>query len=251
MSRLTIVVSETDRPAALRISLDGMVLGEAAWNVPTPVDPGVHDVVASAPGTVQRTFSVSIGPQAETASVVVVLEKEPPVSVALVSPVVASARVNVATAAALSSAPSSDGNVDLSSSTLAATNNLPGPGPASASRLRIAAYMFGAGGATGLLIGGIAGWWAYTNWSRFKAECPREDACNWAGQRYGNAAQTAARVTDIAVVAGVLALTAGGSLLYVSRRMAQEPAAGEHSRDLTFTPTISSRGVGLALGGGW
>lgn len=49
--RLSYLVVAVDAPAAgQEVARDGVLLGRAAWGVPTPVDPGIHVVRASAPG---------------------------------------------------------------------------------------------------------------------------------------------------------------------------------------------------------
>jgi hypothetical protein len=45
-----LVVKVPERVAGLKITLDGVPLGEALWDTPIAVDPGQHDVHAEAPG---------------------------------------------------------------------------------------------------------------------------------------------------------------------------------------------------------
>lgn len=45
-----LVVKVPERVAGLKITLDGVPLGEGAWDTPIAVDPGQHDVHADAPG---------------------------------------------------------------------------------------------------------------------------------------------------------------------------------------------------------
>src|SRR5262249_1988800 len=50
LSRLTVAVASAAKIDTLEIKLDGVVIREAAWGVPAPIDPGKHRVEASARG---------------------------------------------------------------------------------------------------------------------------------------------------------------------------------------------------------
>jgi hypothetical protein len=50
----------TDRPAGMKITLDGLALQEAAWDTPIDVDPGEHSVHAEAPGRLSFDGSVTL-----------------------------------------------------------------------------------------------------------------------------------------------------------------------------------------------
>src|SRR5260370_26051532 len=58
LTRLTVSVPGTARAAGLSVTVDGSPLGEAAWGIGLPVDPGKHVVRAEAPG--KRPFETSI-----------------------------------------------------------------------------------------------------------------------------------------------------------------------------------------------
>ena len=61
-------------PPQLVVKRDGVVLGEAAWGTPVPVDPGAHVVEASAPGKTTWTTTVEVRSAPSTTVVVPVLE---------------------------------------------------------------------------------------------------------------------------------------------------------------------------------
>jgi tetratricopeptide (TPR) repeat protein len=54
LSKLSIEVESG--PPDLEVRRDGIEVGRASWGMPTPVDPGEHDIVASAPG--KQSWSV-------------------------------------------------------------------------------------------------------------------------------------------------------------------------------------------------
>jgi hypothetical protein len=60
--KLRIDVPEANRVSGLEIRRDGMLVGAAQWGSPVPVDPGEHELVATAPG--KRTLSQKIRTEA-------------------------------------------------------------------------------------------------------------------------------------------------------------------------------------------
>jgi hypothetical protein len=71
VSRLTFAVRPPARVPGLTIKLDGEVVGQAAWSSQLPVDPGAHDVVASAPGKLDRRVTVQVTGIADTKTVTI------------------------------------------------------------------------------------------------------------------------------------------------------------------------------------
>lgn len=58
LPRLTIVVPPETRTPGLAITRDGSSVGESQWGTPVPVDPGDHQLSASAPG--RKTYSDTV-----------------------------------------------------------------------------------------------------------------------------------------------------------------------------------------------
>ena len=58
LPRLKIIVSAATRAPGLEITRDGSVVGEAQWEVALPVDPGSHQIEATAPG--RRAFAGAV-----------------------------------------------------------------------------------------------------------------------------------------------------------------------------------------------
>ena len=71
LSRLAIVVPEASRVAGLDVKRDGESVGAAQWGTPLPVDPGVHEVLASAPGKRAYKAQLEIAGDASTAKVLI------------------------------------------------------------------------------------------------------------------------------------------------------------------------------------
>lgn len=80
LTKLTIVVSK-DAPAGLEVHRDDSVVGAAEWGVAVPVDPGPHDVSASAPGRMPWSVHQVLAPRPETTSVTVPALDAAPVAV--------------------------------------------------------------------------------------------------------------------------------------------------------------------------
>ena len=83
LARLTVDVPVAADIPALEVRVDGALVRAAARGVPTPVDPGLHQVEARAPG--RKPWSQRVGVSLGTANIVVtvpVLETEPAATIA-------------------------------------------------------------------------------------------------------------------------------------------------------------------------
>jgi hypothetical protein len=78
LSRLTIAVAPQAASTDLELRLDGVRIGPAAQGVALPVDPGRHQVEASAKGRLSFSQEVVIGPNADQRVIVVPALGEPP-----------------------------------------------------------------------------------------------------------------------------------------------------------------------------
>lgn len=65
LSRLTIQVPPAARAPGMRLELNGVEIGQAAWGDPLPVDPGEQEILATAPGKIDRRTKVTVGTNAE------------------------------------------------------------------------------------------------------------------------------------------------------------------------------------------
>jgi hypothetical protein len=78
LSRLTLVLAPEVNEPELSIALDGVGIGRAALGVPTPVDPGKHQVEVKAPGKKPWSAAVEIGAAADTQTVTIPVLETPP-----------------------------------------------------------------------------------------------------------------------------------------------------------------------------
>ncbi len=62
LSMVSVHVEDEARAAGVTVKLDGAPLGAAAWDTPFPVDPGPHNVEATAPGHQAFSNTFTLGP---------------------------------------------------------------------------------------------------------------------------------------------------------------------------------------------
>lgn len=234
LSFLTIVVREADHVSELEIKLDGTVLGPAAWNGATPIDPGNHVLEARAPGYAPFSRTLTVGTTPARHSLVVALVRD--VVPARQGPTAAQADAARLPARRLDTAPERQTG--------------PGSEYAAAATFNSAAYGAVAVGVAAVAVGTTFGVRAFSRWSARNRECPM-DACTPAGLGYAQEAETAALTANISVGVGVAALLVGGYLFYrahtksKSASGAAAPATGMGQASASLTPH------GLALAWAW
>jgi hypothetical protein len=68
VSKVTITIDDGSKDAGLEVKMDGAIIGAAGLGTALPVDPGVHEVTATAPGKKPWAGSVTITTDAQMAS---------------------------------------------------------------------------------------------------------------------------------------------------------------------------------------
>jgi hypothetical protein len=265
LSVITVQVSDAQRIPGLKLSLDGVVWGEPLWNVPTPIDPGEHTVVAEGPGRVSRSYQAKVGARAQKLLIVVDLA---PASDVLASPVVRSPsppraapvpeteppRVVVRMpgpepAPGSSRSPSAGAGAGLAGSGGAgSTAGAAGTEPASSLDLTLA-YVSGGIGVAALIAGTIFGAEAFSRWGDRKTDCPMDVCSTDAGKQAQIGAENAARNADVAVVIGLVALGAGGYLYY--RGSSGDKGEAEGPRRVSFAPSFAPSRAGVVMESSW
>jgi hypothetical protein len=218
LARLLIRLGPGADVPGLELKRDTTLVGRPQWEVPVPVDPGVHTVIASAPGKKTRTLSVLV--------------------VAGGSPT------------ALAIEPLEDEGA-TSTEHPALPESLPPLAPArtggSGSTQRIISYGVGAAGLVGIVVGAYFGFDTISkNNSANSNGChPSGDAnpCEQPGLKINQEAQRSATASNISFGLGAAAL-AGGVVLYLTAPRSPAPAVG-----LGTTP--DGRGGGLSLHMAW
>ncbi|HTV19099.1 MAG TPA: hypothetical protein VMG12_10520 [Polyangiaceae bacterium] len=189
LAYVMLVVPKASRPAQLELRLDDRVVAASGWNVPTPIDPGEHVVVARAPGVAERSFAV----HGVAGSVQVVL--------------IDSAAAPAATPALANAPPPADARV-----------------AAPPSPLRILAWTLGGAGVASLGAGVYFGARAFSAWDDRERRCPL-DVCSDEGRRAQRTAERAAFDANLTVGIGLVALATGAGLYWLGEADAVEPGA--------------------------
>lgn len=220
LSRLRVRVE----PAAaalpgFRLLRDGQPLGSASYGVATPVDPGGHEVAASADGYKSFRAEVQVGGSTDLRDVLVpVLEPEPP-------PVVPPPVPSVTAPLPAPPAPR-------------APSPAAPPAPEGASWRQKAVGYGGLGLGTALV--GVALYYGYrvkVDRDEARERCPSNPCSDQQGVRRNDAARDKATVAN---VSGVLGLAALGVGLYVTLRSAPAsapaPGAAPQRASLVLVP---------------
>ena len=212
LPRLTVSVSE--RVQGLVVSLDGTALSQAVWDTPVPVDPGVHELGAEAPG--RNRWSERLEIAASEQKTVTVPELE-------------------ASAAAEPLPPAPTGPVS--------TQPAPPRGPAPPERDQgraeaspnnaMLGWVIGGAGVAALGVGSYFGIRTFSKRSQSDKECPTDTTCSPDGVELNNDAWTSAWVSDIAMGLGVIGVGVGAYLVLTSSGSETKPEqAGERRSEL-------------------
>jgi len=239
ISHVTLVVPDAARAPGLVVKLDGTEIGTAAWGLSAPVDPGAHEVVASAPGRRSWNNRFTVGAVADNRVVQVPLlgADAPPPAVA---PVVAPAPVTPPPVVA-EAAPASRSPVVTAQAPAEAA-------PGARSSLRTASYIVGGAGVAALGVGTVFGLRAFSKWSDRNTHCP-DGTCDEVAVSDSSAASTAATVADVAFGVGLAAVATGAILWFYSRP--DDATAGSNAAPVALAPSIGTAGGGLVLTGTW
>jgi serine/threonine-protein kinase len=225
LSNLVIQVGPSTKTLdGLVVRRDGEPLDAAVFNMPVPIDPGPHTIVAEAPGHKRFETEVSIGKGGKRFVVVPTLE-------ALPAPV-AEPAAPVAVAPA-SPAPASTTAIDTS----------PAPVPVVTASTwtgtRIAALTIGVLGAAALGGGIYYGTHANDLEDKANAICPDTVCADPAGLSLNDDAQASARNANILLIGGGAAL-ATATVMWI---------IGGPQEHAVITPTVGATGVGAAFAG--
>jgi len=228
LAYVTISVPEAAQGHAPVVTLDGRILGPAAWGVAIPVDAGWHEALAQsdAGGPWRATIKIRDGQRRRL---------DVPSRIELAGTTIVD----------------EDDGVPVTTTARAAASLEPPPSPelregstksrAPSNRRRVAGLVVAGAGVLALGFGAYAGWRAHDLWGQRNLECPM-DACTAEGVRLGSRAVSTSTVATWTIVGGVVALGAAALLLLWPASPA--PVGGTTAR-ADATPRMR---VGGALG---
>jgi hypothetical protein len=222
LAYVTIAVAESEQGQAPLITLDGRVLGPAAWGVAIPIDAGWHEAVAAfgSDKAWRATIHIQDGQRR---------------------------RLQIPEKTAMNGSSLVDRNDAPVASTAAAVVSAPPPDEAAVSDgrggRRIAALLVGAAGLAAVGVGSYYAWSASDLWSQRNRECPM-DRCTADGVTLGGRADSAATVATWTIGGGLAALGVTALLLLWPR--ASSTSEGRRANAATGTLAGLVTGVHLA-----
>jgi hypothetical protein len=223
LARLTVHVPAAARAPGLTIALDGAPLGDAAWEVAMPVDPGTHVVEAGAPG--KRSVDLSIDVPASAARQTV---EVPPL-------------VDAGVADASPARPGAIAPVEpRPEASEATTDSAAAPSHARAT----AGWIVGGAGIASIAVGSYFGLHAFSLWSERNTDCAH--GCTGVAKNAGSDAMQAATIADITLGVGVAAVAVATYLVISGQTHA---STAQRSARWSVAPGALPRGAGLWLGG--
>jgi hypothetical protein len=195
LSYLNLIVPAATRVEGLVVRRNEVLLGEATWGAELPVDPGLYQIRATAPGRepFERSLDIKSG---EHHSVIV----------ALTAAAAASSAPPVASAPPVTSAPPAQPAETASSAPLS-------PPPPHPARRNSAGYVIGGLGAVALGVGGFFGLRAIQKRKDSDAGCPAGECSAGAWSTYEDA-RSAARYANVGLGVGLVGLGVGAFLLF-------------------------------------
>jgi tetratricopeptide (TPR) repeat protein len=208
LPRLRIEVPEANRVNGLEIHRDGVLVGSAQWGTPVPVDPGEHELVATAPGrrTIKQKFRADAGKTAALELPLLEVDPNAPAAPAAAS----QAFVPVAVAATPENTPTP--TQDKQDETTGSSG--PGPWP----------YVLGGAGLVGIGVATVFALMAKSSNDDSMAECRPDNpnVCNSEGVAMREDALAQGNVASVAFIAGSAALAGAGIWLLLDSGSSDE-----------------------------
>jgi hypothetical protein len=227
LSKITIEVPGDANTPGLSVLLDGAELGSAAWNVGVPIDPGPHELAATAPSKLiyDKKFEIAASSTSTTLSIPKLEDAPAAASVSPLHPV--------------------DQDVEK--------RPVPSEQAASNSSRTVGYVLLGAG-VVGIGVGSYFGLHAFSKWSERKDDCAH--GCTPDAKTAGDAASSAALVSDIGFGVGLIAAGVGTYLVLSAKHSSEAGAATQQASrtqraSLQLVPVVGAGGGGLWLRGNY
>jgi hypothetical protein len=224
LPKLTIEVPP-GAPAGLEVKRDGVVVGQAGWNTPVPVDPGTHDITVTAPGKIAWHGNVSIAEQKSAKITVPKLEDQ-----------------------AVAAAPKAATPPAEATSTTTITSF---PEPIVENRgqtQRTIGWVVGGVGIASLAVGAGFGINSLAQRAQANDHCNKNDICDAQGVKDRNAAITSGDVSTVTTIAGAGAIL-GGIVLVLTAPKTPSREKATVAGSIHAVPQVATNGAGLSIQG--
>jgi hypothetical protein len=222
LARLVIHLAPGAETPGLDLKRDQTTMGRAQWEVPVPVDPGIHTIVASAPGKKPRAVSVMVtAGGAPTVFDIAPLEDQSVPPVAGAEPVPEPGTTPAQPPAAAAPATAGNGR-------------------------RTLAIVVGSAGLVGIAVGAFFGFDTISknNASNSSGNCDSTNHCTKSGLNLRSEAMNSASASNVAFTLGAVVLAAGVGLYLTAPRSASPQTVG-------VAPAADGRGGAVFFSRAW
>lgn len=235
LPKLTVEVPPS-APASLDVKRDGVIVGQAAWNTAVPTDPGMHKVVASAPGKVTWEGSVTTI-EGKAAKITIPKLQDAPVAVA-----------PVPVPAPVAGPPRPASQEATSTTTL--TSSFPEPVVEGRGQgQRTAGWIVAGLGIASLGVGAGFGINSLAQRSQANDHCDSSNVCDAQGLRDRQSAITSGNVSTITSIAGAGALIGGLVLVLTAPHNRERKDPTTVTGSIRAVPQVAANGGGLSFEG--
>jgi hypothetical protein len=225
LSHLTLVVSRAAHVPGLAVKLDGQPLPRAAWGSSMPIDPGPHQVEASAPGHRSWSRQVDVGARGDNKVV------EVPAWGSEAAPGSSPTPSNTATQPSARTSPAPRTREVVESDGGNATLG----------------YVVGGSGIALLGVGSYFGIKAFSTWNDRNDHCPN-DRCDAQAVDLADDANRQGNLANVTAGLGLLGVGLGAYLVVSAPSSSdQKPASAR----VHVTPTLAAGTAGMSMGGAW
>lgn len=204
----------------LEIKIDDVTVGRVAWSSPGPADPGVHVVTATATGKKPFRAEVTLPAEGSVTAVSIPALEDAPMAPAAVGP-----------------GPATTG---MAGSPAEAEKPPGGNG-------KMVGLIVGGAGIAAIGVGSYFGLHAFSKWSERNDHCPKGQ-CDQTAVDASDAAHTSARIADVAMGVGIVAVGVG-TYLFLTAPAASPETHG--SRTWVGVGAVSAGAPGVTAGGVW
>jgi serine/threonine-protein kinase len=224
LAYLTVSVAPDVRVEGLVVKRGGAVVLPDLFGIAAPVDPGLIEIEASAPGHRRHSSQVKVGARGKEVVTVPKLEPEPGAEAPPVAPVVAGS----SQATSEFSAPPS--------------GTQPKDEPPKSGPNHTLAFVVGGVGLVGIGVGSYFGLRAFSKNSDAEEYCNEANVCQKQGMDLSQEAENAALVSNIGFIFGGAALATSLVLFFTA-------SDGEEEQTLRIAPSVAKNGGGVSIGG--
>lgn len=225
LSRIVVKVDASKKIDGLRVTRDAVEIGQGLWNVPFPIDPGPHDIGASAPGRKAWAEHVQITTNGSTFTIIVPTLLDDPDAAAATNPAILPGQGSHGDHPLPPEKPQSDGSTQ-----------------------RVLGVAVAGVGVVSAVVGIFFGLHASARLDESNTDnrCVANNRCTQIGVDDRSDAQTAALLSDVGFIAGGVLIAGGAALFFTAPHGKKSSSPAAH-----FAPSVGPKSAGLSFGASW